>query len=307
MAVLIKVATTADEIDALFRGRHAVYAQEDAYFSPRPDGRIHDRFDAFPTTTNLIAKVGDDVVGGVRLVEQSGAGTPADEFFDFSPHVPPGARVASGSMLWLRKEYRSRWRMTSALMALCHAIAMRKGVSHFVGTLNPEIEQAFFKFGYRPVGEVAFQPEKKLPFRPALLNMGDLTGLARLWAELDAQHYALRSSERLFVPAGEAVFREGEDGDACFVVVEGEVRITIESTGGVDIARLTSGELFGEMALLTDRPRMASAIADTDLHLMVVRRTDMLAQLKRDPDLGYQMLRILAERLKRAQDRPSQP
>ena len=75
------------------------------------------------------------------------------------------------------------------------------------------------------------------------------------------------------VPAGAAVFRQGDGGSRCFVVEEGEAEV--HGDGRV-VASLGRGDLFGEIALLRDVPRTATVLARTDLRLQSLRREDFL-------------------------------
>jgi cAMP-dependent protein kinase regulator len=79
------------------------------------------------------------------------------------------------------------------------------------------------------------------------------------------------------VPAGEAVFREGDPGDAYYIVRQGQAEVAI---GGEPVRRLGRGDGFGDLALLYGRPRSATVTAATDLVLAGLRRSDF-AQLVR--------------------------
>jgi cAMP-dependent protein kinase regulator len=73
------------------------------------------------------------------------------------------------------------------------------------------------------------------------------------------------------VPAGEAVFREGDPGDRYFVIRTGEAEL---SAAGRSMARLGAGAGFGELALLFGRPRSATVTAVTDLELAALGRNE---------------------------------
>jgi CRP/FNR family transcriptional regulator, cyclic AMP receptor protein len=81
---------------------------------------------------------------------------------------------------------------------------------------------------------------------------------------------------------GESVFQEGDPGDAWYVVFEGSVRVLKSSdTGPRDVATLSRGECFGEMAILDGSARSATVEAVTDLTLFRFRRSrfeDLLDQ-----------------------------
>jgi len=73
---------------------------------------------------------------------------------------------------------------------------------------------------------------------------------------------------------GDVLFREGEEGSEAFRILEGRIEISIRVTGQGDIplGHLVPGDIFGEMALLDDKPRSATARAlePTRLHVMNV-------------------------------------
>jgi CRP-like cAMP-binding protein len=82
------------------------------------------------------------------------------------------------------------------------------------------------------------------------------------------------------VPAGRFIFREGEVGDLAFIVTEGVVEISREVNGKkVLFGKVPKGGLFGEMALLNDEPRMASAFAYDNVKLLVISRVQMAKKM----------------------------
>ena len=82
------------------------------------------------------------------------------------------------------------------------------------------------------------------------------------------------------VPAGRFIFREGEVGDLSFIVTEGVVEISREVNGKkVLLGKVPKGGLFGEMALLNDEPRMASAFAYDNVKLLVISRVQMAKKM----------------------------
>jgi serine/threonine protein phosphatase PrpC len=101
-------------------------------------------------------------------------------------------------------------------------------------------------------------------------------------------------------PAGALVITEGEKGDELFIVLSGTVQI---SRGEAVLTKLGPGEHFGEMALIRSVPRSATAHADGDCELIVIRRTDFFEILRKEHELAvkllWQFLGVLAERLDR--------
>ena len=76
------------------------------------------------------------------------------------------------------------------------------------------------------------------------------------------------------VPAGEAVFGQGDHGDRFYAIAEGEAGVTID---GEELPAFSAGDWFGEIALLRDVPRTATITARTDLDLLALERDDFIA------------------------------
>ncbi len=114
-----------------------------------------------------------------------------------------------------------------------------------------------------------------------------------------------QQQERHF-PKGRVIFRQGDLGDEMFVISRGRVRLTIGANGQErEIAVLGPGEFFGELSLLSDIPRTATAEAAEDSTLLAIGR-DVFAMLVQDDlDVVFRMMHTQGERLSRA-DRPLQ-
>jgi CRP-like cAMP-binding protein len=102
-------------------------------------------------------------------------------------------------------------------------------------------------------------------------------------------------------PAGTVLFREGEPGDAMYVIHSGsvEIRRTIGEQERL-IAVLPAGEFLGEMALLNKRPRSATAVVREPSRLLVIDGRTFEAMLRGRTEIAVRMIRTLAARLERA-------
>lgn len=96
--------------------------------------------------------------------------------------------------------------------------------------------------------------------------------------------------------AGQTIFTEGDMGAAMYVVLEGEVELLINGkvveTVGVD-------EPFGEMALIDQAPRTATAVAKTDARLLTIPENRFLFMVSAMPQFSLQIMRVMADRLRR--------
>ncbi len=115
---------------------------------------------------------------------------------------------------------------------------------------------------------------------------------------------AARAAERR-APAGSTIFREGEPAAAFFLVLAGRVKLSqVGADGHEVIVRLVGpGEAAAAVALFEDAAFPATALAVSDSRLLVWPRAELLDLLTRHPALAVNVLRMLSERLREAQDR----
>jgi CRP-like cAMP-binding protein len=105
----------------------------------------------------------------------------------------------------------------------------------------------------------------------------------------------------LYVPAGEVIFAEGARADAMYLVDSGEVELSQEAERRREVlARIGPGGFFGEMALLTGRPRSATATATRDTILWVLYRNEFEDLVTHYPVIATSISRGLSERLAEA-------
>ncbi len=118
-------------------------------------------------------------------------------------------------------------------------------------------------------------------------------------AELDA--VLARAVNRRF-DRGEVILRRGDPGNSMMVVLQGQVRLAIESAEGqeVTIGVLGPGEVLGEMALLDGGTRSADAIGAGDGVLMVIPRDDFVPMLEHSAGLCLRLMQVLCARLRLA-------
>jgi len=120
----------------------------------------------------------------------------------------------------------------------------------------------------------------------------DQTMLKQLHRQLDKQ---LDHAATLRYASMQAIMREGETGAYMYVVLEGRVAISIKGsvveTSGV-------GGAFGEMALVDQSPRTATATAETEVALLAINRSTLLTLVKEQPAFAMALLRAVADRLR---------
>ncbi|MEM7033601.1 MAG: cyclic nucleotide-binding domain-containing protein [Chloroflexota bacterium] len=101
------------------------------------------------------------------------------------------------------------------------------------------------------------------------------------------------------------IFHEGDPGGALYVVVSGSVGIEQEKRKGsfARLATIESHSYFGEMDLFDNSPRSASAITLQDTLILRIRREPLIALARQYPDLSLELINILSDRLRAANDR----
>ena len=123
----------------------------------------------------------------------------------------------------------------------------------------------------------------------ALLSQCDL--LRHLAAE-DIEPLLDRLHQRT-IKAGETVFRQGDPGDALYIVAEGSVEVLNEQH---TLAELGKGQAFGEMALLSGGTRTATIRAKTVTELLAIGKDDFDKLLAEDPFLSEQVRTLSQQR-----------
>jgi CRP-like cAMP-binding protein len=111
-----------------------------------------------------------------------------------------------------------------------------------------------------------------------------------------------RVATRRRYPKDTVVFFENEEGDFFFMILEGRIKVTILGDDGREIilSVLGAGDFFGEMALLDNEPRSATAIAIEESELLSLHRTDFQNVIADNRAIMSTLIRILTARLRRA-------
>lgn len=124
-----------------------------------------------------------------------------------------------------------------------------------------------------------------------LLNEDDRVALAKVIDELK-------------VPAGHTLFQAGDPGDSLYVVRVGKIELFIKDTTGQKIVLTSaeSGDMFGELAMLDEGPRTATALALEESEVLVLDRDDLLMLFQRKPAAALHMLAALSGLTRKADE-----
>jgi CRP-like cAMP-binding protein len=106
------------------------------------------------------------------------------------------------------------------------------------------------------------------------------------------------SAERLTYDAGQVIFNAGDTADAAYVVIEGTVEISVPTPSGpIIINTMTKNEILGEIAIVGEVPRTATAKALTKLETLKISKELFIKIIRENPDAAIELIKILASRL----------
>ncbi|MBL0212916.1 MAG: cyclic nucleotide-binding domain-containing protein [Myxococcales bacterium] len=171
---------------------------------------------------------------------------------------------------------------------------------------NPEIEiedqEEMTDAEIDDATELAIDDLEEIPLgEPRAVGLAAQRALAAtpLFAGLPKQALEALVENLTIVPleTGVALFREGDPGDALYVIVEGEVAVQAEGPPRVEMARLGPGSFIGEVALMTDQPRSATVTALEPSELLRIDRMTLSRVLANHGDVLRAVLRFVRERL----------
>ncbi len=119
--------------------------------------------------------------------------------------------------------------------------------------------------------------------------------LFRSLTKRQLKHLASLCTVADYMP-GAAIVKEGTNGDAFYVVLTGEAKVTANKRF---IRRLVPGDHFGEIAALDGGARSATVTSETPMTLAVMSRKSLLKALRDDPDIAYFLMAELARMFRR--------
>jgi CRP-like cAMP-binding protein len=106
------------------------------------------------------------------------------------------------------------------------------------------------------------------------------------------------TSEHLEFQPGEAMFRQGEPGDAAYIVLDGAADVMVQSDqGAMKVAAIGKYDIVGEIAILCNVPRTATVVATAPLVALRVSKDGFFNLVTQFPQVGVEVMQELAQRL----------
>ncbi len=128
----------------------------------------------------------------------------------------------------------------------------------------------------------------------------DLLRRVPLFAQIDPGKLKLLAftSERMSFQADQVLFKQGDQGDAAYVVISGDADVLVNTPEGeIPVAKLGENAFIGEIAILCDVPRTATIKAVTRMETLKIDKEHFLRLIREFPEMGIEVMRELANRL----------
>ncbi|HEX6141848.1 MAG TPA: cyclic nucleotide-binding domain-containing protein [Geminicoccaceae bacterium] len=106
------------------------------------------------------------------------------------------------------------------------------------------------------------------------------------------------TSERLSFMSGDELCRQGDVGDAAYIILNGDADVMVNTPAGpVRVASVGRNDIIGEIAILCDVPRTATVVARADLETLRISKDHFFQMVKQFPQIGLEVMHELASRL----------
>ncbi len=318
MAIKIRIAKSAKELNDVYRLRHSVY-QADGSFQNTAHDYIIDLYDSVPNCINIIAYSEETAVGTMRVTVENEIGTAADESFDFTPYknkirqqaldentTPPV--FASSGMLAIAEEWRNRRDVFRALLRMAVDVGHSLNVSHIIATVNAKTIGIYKRLGWEILSDEIWIEEigsHIIAVATPLVNMYNwaFNMLAEQKTLLD--HFS--GCFRWYLLDGATtIFEQDSYGDKAYLITKGGVDIACrykENAELLSLAKLGPGDMFGELSLIDEAPRSASATTIGNTELLVIDRETFWQKIQENATYLRDLMEILSKRLRSADER----
>jgi CRP/FNR family cyclic AMP-dependent transcriptional regulator len=106
------------------------------------------------------------------------------------------------------------------------------------------------------------------------------------------------ASERITFQVGQSLFQHGDEGDAAYIIVDGEADVLVDTPSGpLRVAKVKRNDIVGEIAILCDVPRTATVTVTEELTTLRITKDLFFRMVTDFPEMGVEVMRVLAHRL----------
>ncbi|MAZ86391.1 MAG: hypothetical protein CL693_02010 [Cellvibrionaceae bacterium] len=310
MAITIKIARTAKELDDIYQLRHKVFVEERGKFGATAinNPRVMDHFDAIPGVVNIIAYSNGQALGAIRVNKDSEIGLPAEQYFDFADARELAKKellsidptFASCSMLAVDQQWRNRRSVIFSLFKAATGVVYSWDVTHVICAISEETFSMYGRLGFTALAESQWMEHVgdhilpiSAPFNKIFeWSFDELSEtIDKFWLDNFCGQF-----ERILLSPGEILFNQHDKANYTYAVDEGWIAISREDPEGNEmvLANLSRGALFGEVAVFDGETRSAKAVALANTELIAIERSHLYEILKQRPENMEQLLRHFA-------------
>lgn len=260
------------------------------------DAMLRERRLAFRTLEMIESPA---VVGKVERELRIGTAASRADALEILSHL--GERESAGLLVLVHEEgsFEERARLVQNLLTVPEDTASLLDAAR-------RSEVRWIRMGATACAPLEGDPSPEEEIMERLLALKQVELFANLSLEqLDA---LLQATEEADFLDGELICREGERGDALFLLIEGTVDI-VKGYGTRDelrLARLEAVNYLGEMAILVDEPRSATAIARGQCQLLTLAGAGLKELILQMPEISFEIFRVLTARVRAAETRLSE-
>jgi len=313
MTIRVKVASTPKELNDVYRLRYQVYVVGEGYFKDMAGNLIVDQFDALPQVANIIAYSGDTPVGTIRANIDSEIMLPSDELYDFSEYrrricvqqaaLNKPVKFGSAGMLAIAEPWRNRRDVFRAMFKMCCDVAYSWQITHIISTVNTKTAAMYNRLRFEPLCDPVWIPEIGESIIPLVNDFQPVYQWA-FGAFADKSELLKSFSgcfQCLLIGAGNEIFAQDSSGHEAYLISKGIVNISQSDPNAhetLSLATLSRGDMFGELSLIDDQPRSATATAISNTELIVLDREAFWKKANQDAQYLKGLLKILTKRLR---------
>lgn len=285
MPIVIKQARTSKQLVEILQHRHRCHHQS--------EGKLVDHMDILPSTLNIVAYLGNRVTGSARAVLYDKHNPSSNEPYNFSESCDKlDGLVGYIDMVCLSISEHLFPNIYSYLVKMCIYQMTQKGIKHIFYAAPEEMSKEVVSLGFTPLNDT------RNGIIPCVLKVEDfILQFEQVFADKEILSFRETFYYTIF-EAGEIMVVEGERGNTAYVSENGEVEVVIKSDVGlVSISRIPTGQLIGEIAMITNEPRTASLICKDTTACVSFDRGEFLQILYAEPHRSIQIFKIFSRRL----------
>lgn len=311
----IAIAKSPEQIDTVLRlrSRLLAHAALDGQGVCLMGDRMLDRFDTFPTTLHLIAIENNQTVGSLRLTQASAVGHPLQaweapvqalpsDLLEDSQNEPLGLPNGKAhkqmicDLFCLKPDVEQQQTFLGLVLTACY-LAISENMTELRVAVPIALVDALKDIGFTSVSDFSVGDNADALMLMQVNVQTDLDdSFIQFSSENELQDLIHAYGCALYLP-GEAIIRAGAAGNCAFVITSGEVEVRHPGSDTV-IDTMGIGDVFGELALLTNQVRSADIIAKTPVRTMILEKTVFVEHLLAEPTAALKMLTSMGHRMK---------